>query len=123
MNIGKNESATFKAINNEGVETEYEVMFTYESTETQKNYIIYTDHTVDEDHKTKVYANVYNPDGTEIKLLPIETDEEWNTIETILDEIQRAVIDSNSNGSRLNPNTLEERINKRLDPKNDCDGK
>ena len=37
-----NERMTFKAINNEGVEVQYEVLFTFESEETGKKYIVYT---------------------------------------------------------------------------------
>ena len=82
------EVMTFKVMNDEGKEVECEVLFTFESEETKKNYIVYTDNTVDEEGNTKVYASIYNPDQDETKLLPIETDKEWKIIETILDELQ-----------------------------------
>ena len=84
----KEETMTFKVINDEGKEVECEVLFTFESDETKKNYIVYTDNTLDEEGNTKVYASIYNPDEDETKLLPIETDKEWKIIETILDELQ-----------------------------------
>ena len=84
----KEETMTFKVINDEGKEIECEVLFTFESDETKKNYIVYTDNTVDEEGNTKVYASIYNPDQDETKLLPIETDREWKIIETILEELQ-----------------------------------
>ena len=84
----KEETLTFKIINDEGKEIECEVLFTFESDETKKNYIVYTDNTLDEEGNTKVYASIYNPDQDETKLLPIETDKEWKIIETILDELQ-----------------------------------
>jgi uncharacterized protein YrzB (UPF0473 family) len=82
------EKMTFKVINDEGKEVECEVLFTFESDETKKNYIVYTDNTIDEEGNTKVYASIYNPNDTESKLLPIETEKEWKIIETILDELQ-----------------------------------
>ncbi len=82
---------TFKVINDEGKEVECEVLFTFESDETKKNYIVYTDNTLDEEGNTKVYASIYNPDEDETKLLPIETDKEWKIIETILDELQNEI--------------------------------
>lgn len=85
----KEETMTFKVINDEGKEIECEVLFTFESDETKKNYIVYTDNTVDEEGNTKVYASIYNPDQDETKLLPIETDKEWKIIETILEELQK----------------------------------
>lgn len=84
----KEETMTFKVMNDEGKEVECEVLFTFESDETKKNYIVYTDNTEDEEGNTKVYASVYNPDEDETKLLPIETEKEWKIIETILDELQ-----------------------------------
>ena len=84
----KEETMTFKVINDEGKEVECEVLFTFESDETKKNYIVYTDNTLDEEGNTKVYASIYNPDQDETKLLPIETDKEWKIIETILEELQ-----------------------------------
>ena len=92
----KEEVMTSKVINDEGKEVECEVLFTFESDETKKNYIVYTDNTIDEDGNTKVYASIYNPDEDETKLIPIETDKEWKIIETILDELQNEV---NKNGN------------------------
>ena len=85
------EKMTFKVFNDAGQEVECEVLFTFESDETKKNYIVYTDNTVDEEGNTKVYASIYNPDEDETKLLPIETEKEWKIIETILDELQNEV--------------------------------
>lgn len=90
------EKMTFKVVNDEGKEVECEVLFTFESDETKKNYIVYTDNTLDEEGNTKVYASIYNPDEDETKLLPIETDKEWKIIETILDELQNEIQGKNS---------------------------
>ena len=82
------EVMTFKVMNDEGKEVECEVLFTFESEETKKNYIVYTDNTTDEEGNTKVYASIYNPNEEETKLLPIESEKEWKIIETILEELQ-----------------------------------
>jgi len=86
-----NETMTFKVVDDEGKEIECEVLFTFESDETGKNYIVYTDNTQDEEGNTKVYASIYNPDEDETKLIPIESDKEWKIIETILDELQKEI--------------------------------
>ena len=80
--------ATFRVINDEGKEIECEVLFTFESDETKKNYIVYTDNTTDEQGNVKVYASVYDPNSEKTDLQPIETDREWKIIETILESIQ-----------------------------------
>lgn len=79
---------TFKAVNNEGKEIECEVLFTFESPETKKNYMVYTDNTVDETGNIRTYASIYNPDMEASQLEPIESEAEWKIIETILKEIQ-----------------------------------
>ena len=88
-----NENMNFTVINSDGFEIECEVLFTFESEETGKNYIVYTDNTVDEDGDTKVYASVYEPDSDETKLLPIESEKEWRVIEVILEELQAELYD------------------------------
>ncbi len=78
----------FKVLNEEGKEIECEILFTFESDETHKNYIVYTDNTFDESGNTKVYASIFDPENPETKLDPIETEKEWKIIETILGELQ-----------------------------------
>jgi uncharacterized protein YrzB (UPF0473 family) len=85
------EEMTFKVTNDEGKEIEYEVLFTFDSDETKKSYMAYTDNTKDEMGNIKVYASAYIPGGETTELLPIETDKEWKIIETILKELQEEV--------------------------------
>lgn len=116
MSNEKDEIMTFKVKNDEGVEVECEVLFTFESEDTGKNYIVYTDNTLDEDYNTKVYASIYNPDEQETKLLPIETDKEWKIIETILEELQNA-----ANSGQEDFDSLTETIEKRVESLNNSD--
>jgi len=78
----------FTVIDNEGKEIECEVLFTFESDETNKNYIVYTDNTKDEIGNIKVYASIFDPNSETTKLDPIETEKEWNIIENILETLQ-----------------------------------
>lgn len=87
----KEEQMKFKVIDENGKEIECEVLFTFESDETNKNYIVYTDNTTDEEGNTKVYASIYTPNSEDLNLQPIETDKEWKIIEVILNEIQDEV--------------------------------
>lgn len=80
--------SVFKVLGEDGKEIECEVLFTFESDETKKNYIVYTDNTTDKDGNVKVYASVYDPNNDKPDLQPIETEREWKIIETILESIQ-----------------------------------
>ena len=81
----------FTVINDEGKQIECEVLFTFDSDETNKSYIVYTDDTTDEQGNTKVYASTYTPNSENLDLKPIETEKEWKIIETILNELQDEV--------------------------------
>ena len=82
-----NKENTFKIIDKDGKEIEFEILFTFESDETNKNYMVYTDNTTDEEGNTKVYASVFNPNAEPLELLPVETEREWKIIETIITSI------------------------------------
>ncbi|MBR3162044.1 MAG: DUF1292 domain-containing protein [Bacilli bacterium] len=82
------ERTTFKVLDDNGKEVVCEVLFTFNSEETKKDYIVYTDNTTDDDGNIKVYASIYDPNKEKTELIPIETDREWKIIETILDTIQ-----------------------------------
>ena len=44
----------------------------------------YTDNSVDEAGSKRVYANIYRENGEKKELLPLESEEEWFTVEQIL---------------------------------------
>ena len=84
----KEEHMKFKVIDENGKEIECEVLFSFESDETNKNYIVYTDNTIDDNGNKKVYASTFDPKEENPILGSIETDEEWKVIENILNKLQ-----------------------------------
>lgn len=95
---GKN---TFTVINDEGKEIVCDVLFTFDSDETKKSYVVYTDNTKDENGNIRVYASIFNPndDGDGTELLPIQTEKEWKVIEKILESLQEEVQNVSGNSS------------------------
>ena len=79
---------SFTMIDEDGNETVYDILFTFESEETHKNYIVYTDNTRDEAGNVEVYASIYDPENPHSRLEAIETEKEWKVIETILETLQ-----------------------------------
>lgn len=73
--------------NENGNEIECDVLFTFDSEDTKKSYIVYTDNTKDELGNIKVYANTFDDENESGELGAIETDEEWATIEQIFASI------------------------------------
>ena len=79
---------TFTMIDQDGNEVVYDVLFTFESDETKKNYIVYTDNTLDHEGNVRVYASIYNQKDKGVELEPINSEREWKIVETILSSIQ-----------------------------------
>lgn len=82
---------SFSMLDENGNEIVYDVLFTFESDETHKNYIVYTDNKRDASGNIEVYASIYYPDDPHSKLEAIETEKEWKIIETILETLQEEV--------------------------------
>ena len=78
--------------NDKGESVDCEVILTIDSDEFGKSYIVYTDHTMDDNGNINTYASIYDPTGNDKKLHPIETEEEWDFVEKLL-----ANLDSENN--------------------------
>lgn len=85
-----NDDNTFIIINDKGEEVRAEILFTYEdeSKGSKRNFIAYTDNTLDEEGNTRVYASIFNPEEENPELIPITDDEDWELIEGILSYLQ-----------------------------------
>lgn len=79
---------TFKIVNDKNEEIECRVLFTFDSDETGKSYIIYTDDTIGEDGKALAYASVYDPSGESEELKPVESEKEWDLIFSVYETLQ-----------------------------------
>lgn len=94
---------TLVLLDNEGNQLVCDILFTFESEETKKKYIVYTDNSNDESGNVQVYAATYeeetssnegdpqvNIDGSmkKMKLSEITSEKEWKIIETILGTLQ-----------------------------------
>lgn len=96
---------TFTVINEEGKEVVCNVLFTFDSDETKKSYIVYTDNTKDKQGNIQVYASIYDKEQEDnMELLPIETDKEWKVIETILESLQEEIRNTSSDNSNSSAN-------------------
>ena len=82
----KKELSYFTVTDKDGKNVDYEILFTFESEDTDKSYIVYTDNEQDKDGMIKTYASIYEEDGKELKLTPITDDKEWNLVEKLIDQ-------------------------------------
>ncbi|MCI8670634.1 MAG: DUF1292 domain-containing protein [Bacilli bacterium] len=78
----------FTVTDEKGKATEYEILFTFDSDETKKSYIVFTDNTEDDAGSLNTYAATYNKDGNKLELKDIKTDKEWDLIENLLSQFE-----------------------------------
>ncbi len=71
----------------DGKEKDYKILCAFSISTTGKNYVLYTDDSKNEKGETQVYAAIYYPDD-DTRLDNIETEEEWDIINSMLEEIQ-----------------------------------
>ncbi len=83
-----NDNGKLKITNDKGESIDCDVLFTFDSDETNKSYIAYTDNTKDEAGNVRVYANTYDPTGKDLSLQPLTSEKEWKVIENILISVQ-----------------------------------
>lgn len=72
------DSKTLYIKDENGKEVAMDILFTFESDETKKQYVLFVN---PNDETGEVYASCYDDEGN---LLPIETDEEWEMVEEVL---------------------------------------
>jgi len=80
---------TIKIKNNNGESKEFDVLFTFESTNTKRKYVTYTDYEKDELGNIQCYSGYYKGE----KLLPVTTEAELTIIEETLKTITASIQD------------------------------
>lgn len=73
-------------IDEDNNETLHEILFTFESEDFDRSYVLLFPAGTGEDEEVELKAFAYNEaeGGLEGKLLPIESDEEWDMVEEVL---------------------------------------
>lgn len=72
----------------EGKIVECDVIMVMNNPNNNKNYIVYTDGTTNEEKQLELLASEYFPEGDLTRLEPIETDEEWEFIESMIEKVE-----------------------------------
>lgn len=75
-------------IDEQGNEELYQVLFTFDSEDYNKSYVLLYPSAAQEDEEVEIQAYAYQPDesgdASEGDLLPIEDDKEWDMVEEVL---------------------------------------
>lgn len=78
----------FIGFNSEGEQKVFYKLLEFDSKETGKHYLAYTDNEKDENGNIKAYGSIATQEGEYMKLEPITTEKEWKVIEMALKVLQ-----------------------------------
>jgi len=70
-----------------GTKVEYNVILTVKNSDNNKNYIVYTDNTLDKNQKIRLYTGVYDPTLSNPYIGEPTTKEEWTYITNIINKV------------------------------------
>jgi len=82
-----NYDATIDVTREDGTTVQCDIIASFDCETTGKSYIIYTDRELDEDGNTRLYASVWDDSEDIPRLLAIETEEEWQMVDELLDQM------------------------------------
>ena len=85
------ENGKIEIVGENGEKLVCDILFTFDNEETNKSYMVYTDNSLDESGKVRVFASIYDPNDPKSKLEEIKTEKEWKVIDTILETLQEQV--------------------------------
>lgn len=72
----------------DGQRKEFDIYFTFVCNQTNKGYVGYTDHSLDEQGRENLIISVYDPTVGFDALGEVQTQEEWDLINSIIDKIK-----------------------------------
>lgn len=73
----------------DGTTEEVEEVISFEFDDTKKRYIVYTKNEIDENGNVTIYVTEVVKDAAGIKLVGVESDEEWSKIKEALRELAK----------------------------------
>lgn len=74
-------------INKDGKEVECDVLFTFDSEDTMKSYIGYTDHSMAANGRKNIYVSALNPLNPELELEDITDENELAMVQDVLRQL------------------------------------
>lgn len=80
-----NDLKKISTILSNGTKVEYNVILTFKSNMNNKNYVVYTDNTYDQNKKLRFYVGIYDPSQATPYLGEPTTKEEWTEITNVID--------------------------------------
>jgi len=71
----------------DGKKIECDVLFTFDSEDTMKSYIGYTDHSISSNGRKNIYVSAYNPLKPKMELEDVTDERELEMVNSVLEKI------------------------------------
>lgn len=81
--------------NDNGKEIEYDILFTFESNDEKKQYVVYTKYEKDKDGNIITYSSYYYNDDEERKLYNVDSADEIKYIDEVINSIEYDIKNNN----------------------------
>ncbi len=81
--------------NDNGKEIEYDILFTFESNDEKKQYVVYTKYEKDKDGNIITYSSYYYNDDGERKLYNVDSADEIKYIDEVINSIEYDIKNNN----------------------------
>lgn len=69
-----------------------DILFRFQSQETGKHYMAFTDHSKDREGNPSVFYATYDPDAADISLAPIDSEQEWTMVREMMQKLQEEAL-------------------------------
>ena len=76
-------------VNKHGKEVECDILFTFDSEDTKKSYVGYSDHSIASNGRKNIFVSAYNPLKAKIELEDITDERELKMVSEVLNQIDK----------------------------------
>ncbi len=84
-------SENFSVLDENGEEIACQTILMFQSPETEKDIVVYTDNTVSDEGYENIYASYYTYMGENLRLLDIDSEADWALIQEVLAELTEEI--------------------------------
>ena len=77
-----------------GKEIVCDILFKFQSQQTGKHYMAFTDHSKDREGNPSVFYATYDPDAEDISLAPIQSEQEWMMVRDMMQELSEKTVNT-----------------------------
>lgn len=88
-----NEKDKIIICNDQGEEQTFYQLMTFSSKETEKEYILYTDNTINDNHQLNIYSSILVGEGDSIEFIPVVDNKDKDIVKEAIIQLKLKLMD------------------------------